>query len=218
MYPSIASRSLPFKTLTAATLIVFSTLCAGAQNERAAAAQTIRGTVEKVSPGTLAIKTASGSAEISLIQPLSVYGRQHSDLKHVKPSSFVGITSVKQPDGTERATEVHIFPEALRGTGEGSYMMSDASGHSTSNRMTNGSIAGPRMTNGTVSSGAHGRTVTVDYGAGKQVIDIPRDTPVTVIAPLKKELTVGDNVVVLAHKTSSGALATDSVLLILPPK
>jgi hypothetical protein len=42
--------------------------------------------------------------------------------------SFVGVTSVPQPDGAQRATEIHIFPEELRGTGEGSYLMNQQGG------------------------------------------------------------------------------------------
>ncbi len=49
----------------------------------------------------------------------------------------MGVTSVKQADGTELATEIHIFPEELRGLGEGSYMMNLTAG-GDNNRMTNG--------------------------------------------------------------------------------
>jgi hypothetical protein len=162
------------------------------------------------------LKTPSGVVSVAILAPLTVYSRQPSSLSQVKDSTFVGITSVKQPDGTELATEVHIFPAAMRGTGEGSYMMNDANGNRTSNRMTNGSVAGPRMTNGTVNSKGNGRTVTVDYGAGSQVITIPPDVQVTAIVPIKAELAPGENVLVLATKTDTGTLAADKVLLIAP--
>ena len=56
-------------------------------------------------------------------QPLKTYGRVPSDLSRVTSTSFVGITSVKQADGTELAKEIHIFPAELRGAGEGSNMI-----------------------------------------------------------------------------------------------
>jgi hypothetical protein len=58
-----------------------------------------------------------------MAQPFHVYTRAPSDLSKVTEKSFIGVTTLKQPDGSERATEIHVFPEELRGLGEGSRMM-----------------------------------------------------------------------------------------------
>jgi len=93
-----------------------------------------------------------------------VYDREPGKLADVKDNSFVGITTVKQPDGSEKATEIHIFPEELRGMGEGSRMMAQnpaggrmTNGAVSSSRMTNGAATQSRMSNGSVAS-ANGST------------------------------------------------------------
>ncbi|MEP6550328.1 MAG: hypothetical protein ABJB95_04055, partial [Gemmatimonadales bacterium] len=83
----------------------------------------VRGTVASISATSLVIKTDTGDVTVRLTQPFQVYAREPAKLADVKDNSFLGVTTVKQPDGTERATEIHIFPEELRGMGEGSRMM-----------------------------------------------------------------------------------------------
>jgi hypothetical protein len=186
-----------------------------------AALTPVRGTVAAVNDTALTVTTANGPQQVSIVPPLHVYERTPSDLAHVTPSSFVGITSVKQPDGTERATEIHIFPEELRGTGEGSRMMEQTApgggsrmtnGSVSGSRMTNGSVSGSRMTNGTVGS-TGGTTYTVQYQGGAQTIQVPANVTVTAIAPSQTKLSVGTNVIVLAHTGTDGRLQASGVML-----
>ena len=123
----------------------------------------VRGTLTSITDSILTVSSATGEVRIAIAAPLAVYSRVPAKLSQVKESSFVGVTSVAQPDGSQRATEIHIFPDKLRGTGEGSYLMTQPSGSAggsrntmtngtvTSSRMTNGTAAAPRMTNGTIS-------------------------------------------------------------------
>ena len=108
----------------------------------------LRGTVVSVSANQLVLKSDTGAVTVRLAQPFHLYVRAPSDLSHVKENSFIGVTTVKQPDGSEKATEIHVFPEELRGIGEGSRMMAPNAGAS---RMTNGNVSASRMTNGTAS-------------------------------------------------------------------
>src|SRR4030081_187297 len=97
----------------------------------------VRGVVASVSGNVLTVNSQTGPVKIQLGSPLKVYKRTRSDLSHVNSESFVGVTSVKQPDGSERATNINIFPEELRGIGEGSYLMNPDPGQSASrSRMT----------------------------------------------------------------------------------
>src|SRR5213075_1177497 len=98
---------------------------------------------------------------------VTVYDRSASTLANVKDNTFIGVTTVKQPDGSERATEIHIFPEELRGLGEGSRMMTPATSGGGGNRMTNGNVSASRMSNGTV-AGANGSTLAVQFAGGSQ--------------------------------------------------
>lgn len=187
----------------------------------------VRGTITAVSDSSVTVSTATGTQQIHLIAPLRVYTRTASDLAHVTPNAFVGITSVAQPDGSQRATEIHIFPEELRGTGEGSRLMEQtagAGGRSTMtngsvapSRMTNGNVSGSRMTNGTVGATGGGTRQTITYQGGTQTIAIPAGVPVTAIVPTQTKLAVGANVVVLAHPGADGRPSASSVMLSGPP-
>jgi len=147
----------------------------------------------------------------------------------VADNSFVGVTSVSQPDGSQRATEIHIFPNELRGLGEGSRPMGPASGGSRST-MTNGSVASSRMTNGNArmtngaarmtngtASGAAGGTITVTYNGGSQTITIPAGVQVTEIVRTDTKLAPGTTVIIPATKQSNGTLETSRVMLATRP-
>ncbi len=181
----------------------------------------IRGTLSTVSDSAITVSTASGDVHVTLQPPLHVFSRVKSKLSAVTPSAFLGVTSVKQSNGSERATEIHIFPEELRGTGEGSYPMTlpgaDTS-HATST-MTNGTVSGqgkgatpPRMTNGTIASHGTG-TLVVQYKGGTQTITISRDVTVTALAPTSTKLATGAKVVVLGKKQADGTMRASSLVL-----
>ena len=181
----------------------------------------VRGVIKNVSDSVLTLSVPAGEVRIAVAQPLRVYSREPGDLSRVTDNTFVGVTSVPQPDGTQRATEIHVFPEELRGLGEGSRPMGQAAGSGRST-MTNGNVANSRMTNGAArmtngtSRGAAGGTMTVQYKGGTQTITVPSNVPVTVIAPTTTKLTSGTSVVVPAKKQSSGTLQTSLVVLAAP--
>src|SRR5579864_7335332 len=85
-------------------------------------AMTVRGTVVSATASQVVLKSDTGNVTVSVTQPFHVYTRAPSTLSKVTASSFIGVTTVKQADGSERATEIHVFPEELRGLGEGSRM------------------------------------------------------------------------------------------------
>jgi hypothetical protein len=177
----------------------------------------VRGTLTTVTDTALVVNTATGPVTVKVTPPLHVFDRAPSDLSHVTSNAFVGVTSVKQPDGSERATEIHIFPEELRGTGEGSRMMDQAQTSATANRMTNGTVSAARMTNGTIGASTGGRTITVSYAGGTQAIAIPAGVTVTAITQTKKPLAVGQSVAVLTKSGAAGGLTTSTVLLAAKP-
>ena len=132
---------------------------------------TLRGTVVSATTAELVLKTDTNNVTVKLATPLNVYDRAPSSLAQVKSNTFIGVTTVKQPNGTEQATEIHIFPEELRGLGEGSRMMTPSAngdanrmtnGNASVSRMTNGVASQSRMSNGTVAS-ATASTLVVQY-------------------------------------------------------
>ena len=180
----------------------------------------LRGTVVNVSANQLVLKSDTGTVTLGLTQPFHFYVRASSDLSHVKQSAFIGVTTVKQADGSERATEIHVFPEELRGVGEGSRMMAPARSGSES-RMTNGNVSASRMTNGTASqsrmsngnvSSTNGSSLVVQYAGGSQNVTVPPNTPVTELKLSSKPIAAGDQVAVLAKKAPDGTLTADEAI------
>jgi hypothetical protein len=180
----------------------------------------LRGTVVSVSANQLVLKSDTATVTVKVTQPFHLFTRAPSDLSHVKESSFVGVTTVKQPDGSERATEIHVFPEELRGVGEGSRMMAPnpsagmsrmTNGNVSASRMTNGTASQSRMSNGNVSS-TNGSSLVVQYAGGSQNITVPPNTPVTELKRASKNLAVGDQVAVLAKKAPDGSLTADKAI------
>jgi hypothetical protein len=185
----------------------------------------VRGTLTTLTDTLLTLSTPTGDVRVAVTQPVKVYTREPGDLSRVTDRSFVGVTSVSQPDGSQRATEIHVFPEELRGLGEGSRPMAAEAGRGRST-MTNGSVASSRMTNGSArmtngaarmtngtSRGTAAGTMTVDYGGGSQTITVPAGVTVTVIAPTTAKLTPGTSVIVPATKQGDGGLKASLVML-----
>jgi hypothetical protein len=180
----------------------------------------VRGTVVSVSANQLVLKSDTGTVRVGLTQPFHLYVRAPSDLSKVKESSFIGVTSVKQHDGSERATEIHVFPEELRGVGEGSRMMAPNTS-AAAGRMTNGKVSASRMTNGTASqsrmsngnvSSTNGSSLVVQYAGGSQNVTVPPNTPVTELKLASRALTAGDRVAVVAKKAPDGSLTADKAI------
>ena len=187
-------------------------------------ATAVRGQLVSVTDTMLTVSSRGGNdVQVRIDQPIEVYSRVPAKLSDVKPNSFVGITSVPQADGSLHATEIHIFPEKLRGTNEGSFLMGQRGGQGgNGNRMTNGTVATPagssgnRMTNGTV-GGQSGNTVTVRFQTDSQTIVIPPNVTVTEIAKTNTKLTPGMNVVIQTTRAPDGTLKASTVLL-SPPR
>lgn len=209
-------------------LFTFALASLAAQAQAAPPIPGVKGKLVKVTSTELQIQGPKGLEHVKIKQPLTTYGREASDLGHVTSKSFIGVTSVKQPDGKEQAKEIHIFPKELQGAGEGSNMMGQGSNSRMTNgsvsrggsRMTNGTVAGSggksgsRMTNGTVQKQGSGTTIVVRYKNGSQTITVPPDVEVTQIVPKKEKLEPGDTVYAATKKGLDGKLTTDKVYLI----
>lgn len=178
----------------------------------------VKGKLQSFTSSSLEILTKSGAVHVNIKQPLTTYKQIPSDLSHVTSTSFVGVASIRQTDGTELATQIKIFPAELRGAGEGSSMMDAAPGAMTHSRMTNGSVSRPamshsRMTNGTVQK-SNGTTLVVHYQDGAQTVSVPPNVPVTEVARGKVTFAAGDTVYAATEKLPNGTLTTNKVFVI----
>ena len=82
----------------------------------------IRGTVEAVDGSAYVVKNRDGTDyKVVVTDPGLYVAIVKSTMADIKPGMFIGATGMTQPDGSQKAIEVHIFPESMRGTGEGHY-------------------------------------------------------------------------------------------------
>jgi hypothetical protein len=187
---------------------------AWAQAQPAPPISGVLGKIQSVTESSLEVATASGVVHVTIMQPLATYKQIPSDLSHVTSTSYVGVPSEQQADGTQVAKLVIIFPKELRGAAEGS-VLTDAPGATTHSRMTNGSVSKPavsgsRMTNGSVEKGG-GSTLVVRYQDGSQTFSVPAGVPVTLVAKEKVTLGAGDTIYAATDKLPDGTLTTNKI-------
>jgi len=128
----------------------------------------LRGVIEKIDGNTLTAKSDKGDElKINLADKLAVVTVAKASLADIKEGSFIGSGAMPQPDGSQKAIEVHIFPESMRGTGEG-HRPWDGAPNST---MTNGTV-------GTAVTGVDGPVITVKYKDGEKKIIVGPNVPI----------------------------------------
>ena len=163
----------------------------------------VRATLEDVSVPMLTAKSRDGAEmKIKLADNAPVNEVVKASLADIKADSYIAVTAMPQPDGTQKAVAILIFPEAMRGVGEG-HRPWDLEPNST-------------MTNATVAeqvAGTDGQTVTVKYKDGDKKILV---TPATIIVTYKKaaasDLKAGQKIfVAAAKKLDDGTLEAPNV-------
>lgn len=142
----------------------------------------IAGTIEKWDGKALTVKTASGNVTVNVGAEAPIMSRKAAKLSDIGPNTFLGTTTVPR-NGRLEAIEVHLFPESMRGAGEGHYPWQGEPG----SMMTNGAVT--TMTNGSVASIASGGVMKVAYkdgdkGMGTKDVYVPADVSVTAIERL----------------------------------
>jgi Domain of unknown function (DUF5666) len=157
----------------------------------------IRGTIESIEGSTYVVKNRDGAElKVTISENPQIAGIVKASLSDVKQGSFVGVTAMPQADGGQRALEVHIFPESMRGTGEGHYPW-DLRPQST---MTNANVD-ERVT------AVDGQTLTLKYKDGEKKIFVPTNTPIVAYVPGdKNDLKVSAKVFIIAVKQPDGTL------------
>ena len=183
-----------------AVVLVFAASFAAAQAPQMVR---VRATLENVSVPMLTAKARDGAEmKIKLADNAPVNEVVKASLADIKADSYIAVTAMPQPDGTQKAVAILIFPEAMRGVGEG-HRPWDLEPNST-------------MTNATVAeqvAGTDGQTVTVKYKDGDKKILV---TPATIIVTYKKsaasELKAGQKIfVAAAKKLDDGTLEAPNV-------
>jgi len=193
-------RSTLTRPLIAVAMVVASSLCAIAQQPPSPSR--VRGTIEGVDGDVLAVKSRSGEdVKLHMTGDMRVVGIAKISLDDIKVGSFIGTTTVPGPDGEQKAVEVHVFPEDMRGTGEGSRPF-DLRPNST---MTNATVA-------QTVAGNDGQTLTIKYKDGEKKVVVSSDTPVVTYVPAdKSDLRAGAKVIAVMKKLPDGTFETNRV-------
>jgi hypothetical protein len=148
--------------LTAAVIVTATAVLAQAPKP-----ERLSGTIEAVDGHTVTAKSEKDEAlKLNLADKVMVVEVIKASLLDIKVGDFIGSGAMPQPDGTQKAVEIHIFPEAIRGTGEG---------------FRPWVRPGSTMTNGTVGetvTGVHGPVITIQYKGGTQKIVITPGVPI----------------------------------------
>jgi hypothetical protein len=162
----------------------------------------VAGTVERIDGGNLVIKTVQADKTVHIASDAAMFALVKATLMDVKPGVFVGVGATPQPDDSQRAIRVVIFPESLRGLGEG---------HRPWDR------PGTTMTNATVDTavtGVDGQLVTVKYKGGEKKIVIRPDTFIaTYINADKSELKPGASVSVTGVTKANGEVEARRIVI-----
>jgi hypothetical protein len=187
------------RTLTAAGLaFIFAASAASAQET-----VRIRGVIESVDGPVYLVKNRDGAElKLTITDPPLYVAIVKATMADIKPGMFVGATGQTQPDGSQKAIEVHIFPESMRGTGEGHYDWD----LKPNTKMTNANV------DQTV-NGNDGQTLSVKYKDGeKKILVTPETAVVTYVPGSKDDLKPGTKIFVgAAKKQPDGTVQTPRV-------
>jgi hypothetical protein len=193
-------RSTFMRPLVAVAMVVASSMFALAQQPPSPTR--VRGTIEGVDGDMLAVKSRAGEDfRLRMTADMRVVGIAKISLSDIKVGSFIGTTTVPGPDGAQNAVEVHVFPEDMRGTGEGSRPF-DLRPNST---MTNATVA-------QTVAGNDGHTLLIKYKDGEKKVVVSPDTPVVTYVPAdKSDLKAGAKVIAAMKKLPDGSYETNRV-------
>ncbi|HEY7218365.1 MAG TPA: hypothetical protein VH985_08220 [Candidatus Binatia bacterium] len=166
---------------------------------------TIRGKIAAVEKGELKVTTAAGDVMVKFADNVRIGGVEAAKLSDIGAGNYVGATSVKQPDGTLKALEVHIFPESGRGTGEGQRPY-DLKPGST---MTNANVEKVEQV---AVEKVQGELLTLKYKNGEQKIFVPPGTPIVKnVAGNRSLLKPGTGVYIPAVRGEDGTLTATRI-------
>jgi hypothetical protein len=163
----------------------------------------IRGTIEAVDGSLLTVKSREGTdMKVRVTDNVAVFGVAKIAMSEIKPGSYIGVTAMPEPDGTQKAVAVHIFPENQRGVAEG-FRPWDLRPGST---MTNATVA-ERV------AGTAGDKILVKYKDGEKNVVVPPETPiVTFLVGDKSELKPGAKIIIFgAVQKEDGTLEANRV-------
>lgn len=164
----------------------------------------VRGTIEKVDGSTLTVKTRAGETmTVKLADDVRVAAMTKATLADIKTGTFIGVTAMPQPDGSQKAMGIHIFMESQRGVVQARFSPWDREPGST---MTNANVD-------TTVTSAEGQVLMVKYPDGEKKVIVPPNTNIVAMAPgSKDDLKAGAAFIIMAaQKQPDGSLTAPAI-------
>ena len=165
----------------------------------------VRGTIASLNGQTLDVKGRDGAPiQVKLAEDVKVLAVDRKSMADVKQGVFVGITAMPLPDGTQKAVEIHIFPEALRGTGEG---------HRPWDLVPNSTMTNANIESAVASS--DGQELVLKYKDGEKKFIVPANVEVVMFAlAAVADLKPGEKIFVVAgKKQADGSIMAPSIVV-----
>lgn len=158
--------------------ILLSVITLIASPAHAQTAARVHGTIIGAASDHLSVQTEDGKLDILIPSTVRIGAVRNRSLDSIAPGDFVGSAALRGRDGVLHAQEVHIFPEAMRGTGEGHRPMGEPE-----QSMTNATVDG-------VAGRPSGRTLHLHYAGGEQTVEVGPDVRVVELVPGDRSLLV----------------------------
>ena len=187
------------KMLMASTLAA--AMAIGLANAAEAPRVGVRGAITAMDGDAMQVKVSSGEdVTVHLTNATQVRAVTLAKIDEIKPGSYIGSAAMPNADGTLTALEVHVFPPAMAGTGDGHRAFDLKEGSS----MTNGTVGDVVV--------SHGRTLTVKYKGGEQKIVVPDDVPIVNLERGDRSLLKpGVKVVLFAAQGADGTITAQAI-------
>jgi hypothetical protein len=162
----------------------------------------VRGTVQKLENNVMTVKAADGkTVDVKLADNYTVVGVSRAKIADVGAGKYIGTTTLGERNGGLVALEIHIFPEAMRGVGEGHY----AWDLKPDSKMTNGNVAD-------VKAVGKDHMLTVQYKGGEQKVLVPGNAKVVLFAPGERSaLKKGAHIFSVTQRQPDGSLTAARV-------
>jgi hypothetical protein len=195
--------SWPWSTLLIAAALLHFTWSPIVAQAQSTPVQRIRGEVVRIKGDMLGIRGRDGDTlSVQVDNDAQIVSVSPASLADIKPGEFIGTAAARQSDGTFRADEVHLFPESMRGTGEGVSPWDD---RTTNSETTKSSTA-------TAENHEKGRTLTITFQGGERRVFVPSNAPIVRFSPATfAALRVGAAVFIIVTESPDHTLRASTV-------
>ena len=206
-------RLCPRRVVVRIGLVIFLALVAGSAHAQTTGNQlSLNGEISLITGPDLTVQSTSGPVVVKLAGDTVIRGEVPVKFSDITSGMYVGATATKQPDGTFRASRLHIFSEDQRGTGEGHRPL--GSEPQSGATMTNANV---ETVEDVMVQNVKGRALTLKYSGGEIRVIVPPETPVVKrFVGDQKLLTAGKTVSVSGRPDEDGAIVAAQITVRAP--